>query len=233
MNIAESNPFWVPLPDGTIVDIATKEGVHAYLNGVSTFHDFSSNLKQIRKLRKKKQLNARDDKHLRGLVNFITSIAIYADRETFRAKIPESEIQDWLNYVIEELKNLTRKPSWVNSGKFDKRDEHIFLSFTSWFGGGHLLLVQLAFKCDFYQVLANSIKVLKRVLPHFFYCGLVGVVAQGSLEAARHSSDDCWTTEKIFKKFEASGLLEQMLRCSTVSTPTEYSKLVVYLRQVL
>ena len=58
--LSNEEPYLASLPDNTIVDIAAREGANAFLNGVSSFNFFSSNLKELRKLRKKKRVNDRD-----------------------------------------------------------------------------------------------------------------------------------------------------------------------------
>lgn len=212
-------PYLASLPDGTVVDIATKEGANAFLNGASTNDIFSVRLKEIRHLRKKqgikKRLNARNSNKLTEHYNFIDALARCADRDIFREKIPESEIQEWLNWVIEEIQSFSENQYYINSGRLDENDYFVLALVDSFFDR-HSVVVNLAFECGFFQVVASFIKARKgngRALPHALICGFVGRLAFYTFVVASFHG---WSVDKIFKKFEESGFLEQIIRCSTV-----------------
>lgn len=211
----------VSLPDGSgTVDIATKAGANAFLEGLFSPGCFSSKLEEIRKLRKKqgnkKQLNARDGSKLHKLFDFIMYISDLADQETFQAKIQESEIQDWLDYIIEEIESFATKQKWINSGDLDIWDFRV-LQFCLASICCNAVPIDLKFDSNFFQVFADFIKVRKgngRALPCEDVCNLFGDMICGIYGSA--VTRNGWSKEKIFKKLESSGVLEQVLRCSTI-----------------
>lgn len=192
------------------------------LTSVSNFDHVSSKLKEIRKLRKKARLNARDDEKLNELQDFITEFARHADQKTFRAKIPQSELQDWLDYIIEEIKILTKKRNWISIGELSRYDFRVLRDCAESFFR-HTVPVFMAFETEFFEVLSDFIKARKgngRGLPDADVCDSIILIVYYAFFTA--SDDGGWSNEKIFKKLEASGMLEQILRISTVPVPVEW-----------
>lgn len=211
----------VALPDGSsFVDIKTTEGANAFLEGLSSHGFFTSKLEEIRKLRKKesnnKQLNAHDEMKLDELYEFIVDISRCADQETFQAKILESEIHDWLDYIIVEIESFTKRKNWIHSGVLLPGDLNVLKFFRNAIGN-YVVPIDLIFESTFLQVLANFIEARKgngRALPCEYVCDIIFSMVSCILELAIDRKG--WTTEKTFKKFESSGILQQLLRCSTV-----------------
>mmetsp|Transcript_17602 Transcript_17602/g.43307 ORF Transcript_17602/g.43307 Transcript_17602/m.43307 type:complete len:847 (+) Transcript_17602:218-2758(+) len=210
---------YVTLPDGSRVDIGTEEGANALLLAGCGEEYISSKLKEIRKIRNKNRLLPQDEEKLQILHGFIAFFVVNADQQLFREKIPESEIQRWLDHVIQELKKLTNKRNWISTGELDGIDEMELASHCVSMMAKHAVPVALAFEGDFFRVLADFVASRKgngRALPSTSVCKAIGLIVSTSIRVAQLNFDNKWTAEKIFKKFEVCGMLEQFLRCVTV-----------------
>mmetsp|Transcript_35799 Transcript_35799/g.86595 ORF Transcript_35799/g.86595 Transcript_35799/m.86595 type:complete len:438 (+) Transcript_35799:394-1707(+) len=145
-----------------------------------------------------------------------------ADRTLFRGKIPESEIQCWLDYVIEGIRGLTTNKSWIQSGHV--ADAWLLLE-PCQFMFCHGVPVVLAFESEFFQVLSSFIKVRKesdgRAMPSTRLCNKIALLVSTAFTFSISGFDNNWSSEKSFKKLDASGILEEFLRCATVPYPTE------------
>lgn len=222
----DHEPLWCQYPDGSLVDMATEEGANGFLDQACMPGYFSRLVSEVRKLRKKQSNNKRlsdiEKSELIGCYKFIYTIANNADHESFCGKVPRNQIQDWLNLIIEEVKSFTKNKKWINSGRLAFSDLIVF-KFCYEILMCSLFTSQVIFESELFQVLANFIKARKAngiALPSSLVCSHLGKIVHCTLVTA--NDDQPWATEKIFKKFEASGILEQILRCSTVpNTPVE------------
>eukprot|EP00526_Cylindrotheca_closterium_P007374 CAMPEP_0113653144 /NCGR_PEP_ID=MMETSP0017_2-20120614/28409_1 /TAXON_ID=2856 /ORGANISM="Cylindrotheca closterium" /LENGTH=681 /DNA_ID=CAMNT_0000566091 /DNA_START=53 /DNA_END=2095 /DNA_ORIENTATION=- /assembly_acc=CAM_ASM_000147 len=215
---------YVTLPDGSRVDIGTEEGANALLLAGCGEEYISSKLKEIRKIRNKNRLLPQDEEKLQILHGFIAFFVVNADQQLFREKIPESEIQRWLDHVIQELKKLTNKRNWISTGELDGIDEMELASHCVSMMAKHAVPVALAFEGDFFRVLADFVASRKgngRALPSTSVCDTIGWIVSCSFGVAHLNFDNKWTAEKIFKKLELCGMLEQFLRCVTVVVDKE------------
>mmetsp|Transcript_31791 Transcript_31791/g.76998 ORF Transcript_31791/g.76998 Transcript_31791/m.76998 type:complete len:505 (-) Transcript_31791:211-1725(-) len=214
--------FDVVLPNGIRVDVRTRAGTAAFLK-YSNVNYLSSKVREMRKIQKKKKLNADDEAMLGELNYFISIIAENADpcRDLFRERVAESEVQCWLEYNIEEVKRLTTSETWIKTGDiFQGLGEMI----RGWiFMFSHAVPVAFAFDSDFFSALADMIKARKgegRALPSEKICFCIAhCLVPNAVYVATSQFDNTWSTEKAFKKLEASGLLEQFLRCATAPAP--------------
>lgn len=141
----------IPLRDGSRVNIRTPEGANKYLNIDERSH-FSGLLKEARKLRNKRQLNAVESFRLDQLHAFFDCLGAYADRDSFC--VPKGELQDWLNYFIQEIKSFTKKQTWITSGQLGDKDSELFFLFARiMFGGCDGVSVGLAFESELFPVI--------------------------------------------------------------------------------
>ncbi|CAJ1944861.1 unnamed protein product [Cylindrotheca closterium] len=99
-------PRNVTLSDGSTVNISTDEGANVFLRDENSGCDvfISSTLKKIKKICNEKRLNCNEKAMLKEGWAFLSAFAIHADRDLFRAKIPRTEIQFWLEHIIDDLK---------------------------------------------------------------------------------------------------------------------------------
>lgn len=228
-----NEPFEVSLPNGTVVDINTKEGANAFLRGGSS-DCISSNIKEIAKLRKKETLNAHDKAQLEKLYTFVDCLAEKGDPEIFRAKIQESGIQDWLSYITDEFERFSKKRIWILAGRLEPDDCSVLLFCVAMFER-HVVPTSLVFGSKFFHVLANFLKARhedgdENDRLYMCICGAVGKIIEGALDTALYH-DNSWSTEKIFKKWEASGMLEQILLCATVPAEVPLGSAVFLMSQ--
>jgi len=210
----------VSLPNGNRVDISTKEGVNALLQQADGFNFFSETVKKLNM----SQNNGRRMKFKTKskLISVFRLLPQKADRTLFRGKIPESEIQCWLDYVIEGIRGLTTNKSWIQSGHV--ADAWLLLE-PCQFMFCHGVPVVLAFESEFFQVLSSFIKVRKesdgRAMPSTRLCNQIALLVSSAFTVSISGFDNNWSSEKSFKKLDASGILEEFLRCATVPYPTE------------
>jgi len=210
------------------VDLGTEDGAIALLLAGYGKEYISSKLKEIRKIRNKKRLRPQDIGKLQNLHGFCCLLFVNADEKIFREQIPESEIQNWLDYLIQELQKLTIKRNWISTGELDHIDTKVLgqcVSMTK-----HIVPVALAFEGDFFRVLADFIASRKgdgRALPSTVVCECIGWIIFNSCKVANLSFDNKWRFETIFKKLEACGMLEQFLRCVTVAVDKESAHLIL------
>eukprot|EP00526_Cylindrotheca_closterium_P011848 CAMPEP_0113647236 /NCGR_PEP_ID=MMETSP0017_2-20120614/24995_1 /TAXON_ID=2856 /ORGANISM="Cylindrotheca closterium" /LENGTH=487 /DNA_ID=CAMNT_0000559263 /DNA_START=77 /DNA_END=1540 /DNA_ORIENTATION=+ /assembly_acc=CAM_ASM_000147 len=205
----------VTLRDGQRVDIATKEGADAFLKSVqvSNFKYFSQQVEKLTKPRKKGKLpfNTKLKIH-----DFFGYLAENADKDLFREKIPESEIRCWMNYVIQEIKQLTTNKSWIQTG--DSMGACVLQPFQTMFM--HAVPVALAFETGFFQVLSNFVKARKaganREMPSQRICNILASAVCWTVIVSTTRFDNKWTTSKAFRKLDDSGFLEEFLRIATV-----------------
>ncbi|CAJ1934462.1 unnamed protein product [Cylindrotheca closterium] len=219
-----ANPSWftVTLPDGTYVDIGTKQGAEDFLCAASGVECFSSKLQEISRIRNKKKWNANDRDKLFELYSFIERLAGSACPEVFRRQVPELEIRNWLENTIEDIKKLSAKRGWIRGGDIDDVDRLVLESCIAFFQ--HAVPLALAFEGPFFQAFAAFVKARKRNgrdLPAKPICLRITAIVYFAVLASKTEFDSKWDQERVFKKLEASGILEQVIRCLTVSQPPE------------
>lgn len=93
--------------------------------------------------------------------------------------------------------------------------------------------INLLFKSEFVQCFANFVTARKgtgRALPSEDVCSSIGSIVYCVLG---HAEEESWSEEKIFKEFESNGMLEQILRCSTVPTTAIQWKFFFWILELL
>eukprot|EP00978_Attheya_sp_CCMP212_P016325 scaffold42639_cov37-Attheya_sp.AAC.8 len=226
MNNTNQDSCKVLLPDGRNIDICTPAGADIFLaTKEGDFKFLSSNIDAASKIRTKKKLRAGDKSHLTQIYFTVDSIAKYGTPELFRAHVPQAEIQVWVDHVIAELKKRTQDARWISTGTLENHDAFILIPCISMFM--HSVPVALAFEKDFFRVLADFVLARKGSgsgsgsnLPSADVSDTISLIVSNAIITCLYSFDKPWTAEKIFKKLEACGMLEQFMRCSTV--PQEY-----------
>lgn len=214
------------LPDLSRVDIRTEHGANAYLQQFSQLGGdcLSNDAEEISKLCSKRQLNIMDQSKLVSKNMFVGFIAQAASYDVFRKHVTRNTIMAWLNLLTEQIKKFTTNRDWINTGKLPYHDTILFDTCTGILR--HAVPTVLAFEGEFFAAVADFVKARKgkgQALP----CEDVGytftaIVANSYLTSTRNF-DNPWTTEKVLKKLEATGILEQFLRCVTV--PETYESL--------
>eukprot|EP00526_Cylindrotheca_closterium_P013347 CAMPEP_0113623356 /NCGR_PEP_ID=MMETSP0017_2-20120614/12010_1 /TAXON_ID=2856 /ORGANISM="Cylindrotheca closterium" /LENGTH=523 /DNA_ID=CAMNT_0000533293 /DNA_START=2958 /DNA_END=4526 /DNA_ORIENTATION=- /assembly_acc=CAM_ASM_000147 len=197
-------PMPVALADGSSVDVSTREGAIAFMTGKG---NLSFIVDQLRTASNRRRVN---HQHLSKLNRVLELATLIVGPKVFR-NIPESEIQSWLDLVIEQVKKATNNRKW---------DVSPFLTSCM------AMLTQpvpvfLAFEeSDFFPALVGFITAHKgndgRTLPSAQNCFLITRLVSMSWFSSASQFDNPWTAEKAFKKLEASGILGQFLRCATV-----------------
>jgi len=214
----------VLLPDGRNIDICTPAGADIFLaTKEGEFEFFSSNIGTASNIRTKKKLSAGDKSNLTQIYFTVDSIAKYGTPAVFRAHVPRSEIQVWVDHVMAELKKKTLDARWISTGTLEEHDAFILIPCICMFM--HPVPVALAFEKGFFRVLADFVLARKGSgsgsnLPSADVCDTISLLVSNAIISCLYSLDNPWTSEKTFKKLEACGMLEQFMRCSTV--PQEY-----------
>ncbi|CAJ1954642.1 unnamed protein product [Cylindrotheca closterium] len=83
----------------------------------------------------------------------------------------------------------------------------------------HAVPVAFAFESEFFSVLADFVKACKgnvRGLPTETIAGWVPMIVDGAFVTSQTQFDNTWSTDRTFKKLEASGILSECLRCMAV-----------------
>ncbi|CAJ1931379.1 unnamed protein product [Cylindrotheca closterium] len=154
----------VRLPSGLMVNIFTKGGVQAFLESELSQTYLSSDLRTIKDIRKTKNRTSEAEDLLFSLTAKIEFIATLADPILFAETVPESEIEVWFIFVLHELKALSAKPDWLRSGELDE-DDMSCLNISAAMFHFHAVPVQLAFECEYVQLLADFLKACPTTLP--------------------------------------------------------------------
>mmetsp|Transcript_19321 Transcript_19321/g.47782 ORF Transcript_19321/g.47782 Transcript_19321/m.47782 type:complete len:460 (-) Transcript_19321:385-1764(-) len=213
--------FDVTLPDGREFDISTAAGTASYLQNVdfTTIRPIDTTVKELIKIQKNERENPNYLNLVMTLNQFLAFLVNNADRDVFLEKVPQVEIQSWLNYMIQELKRLSETPIWTQTGALNECDTIALTICIPLFS--HLAPVELAFDNDFFEVLANFAKVQREgnhALPNPEVCECLSIIVGNAFFVALSK----WTPEKAFKKLEASGVLFEYLRYAT--TPSSQGR---------
>ncbi|CAJ1944859.1 unnamed protein product, partial [Cylindrotheca closterium] len=83
----------------------------------------------------------------------------------------------------------------------------------------HAVPVAFAFESELFSVLADFVKACKgnvRGLPTEMIAGWVPMIVDGAFVTSQTQFDNTWSTDRTFKKLEASGILSECLRCMAV-----------------
>mmetsp|Transcript_31207 Transcript_31207/g.75058 ORF Transcript_31207/g.75058 Transcript_31207/m.75058 type:complete len:385 (-) Transcript_31207:167-1321(-) len=214
--------FILKFSDGRRFDIGTKEGANALLRGLTKFDLFSSKMKAISKIQKKKRLNNNDKGVIRDATFVLRELSRHCDEVLFREKIPLSEIQCWLDFTILQLHKMSSDPKWIHKGHLELYDKCLLSDPLTMFL--HPVPVDLAFEGKYFQALADFAKAYKsrrssgdseKAFEVIFF--IVIMAFRSSTESPETNS----SAELVFQNFEASGVLEQVFRCIAISRSFE------------
>mmetsp|Transcript_27214 Transcript_27214/g.66042 ORF Transcript_27214/g.66042 Transcript_27214/m.66042 type:complete len:180 (+) Transcript_27214:793-1332(+) len=153
----------VTLQDGSTVDVCSEEGANAFLRQASSSNCdlISSLLKKIKKIRRKKRLNPNDKHMISENWSHLSAFVLESDPKLFREKILETEIQLWLEHVIDVLKKLTTTQTWIQSGTLGGAVEDLALFSCVPMFEFHAVPVVLAFESEFFSILTDFVKACK------------------------------------------------------------------------
>jgi len=152
--------------DGRRFDIGTKEGANALLRGLTTNMGlFSAKMKAISKIQKKKRLNACDISTMDEFSFLAHELPTHCGEVLFREKMPHSEIQCWLAFVIERLHKMSSEPKWIHQGHWELYDQRLLGCTLCMFK--HPVPVDLAIEGNFFQTLASFAKACRDPEPAF------------------------------------------------------------------
>eukprot|EP00526_Cylindrotheca_closterium_P016514 CAMPEP_0113647192 /NCGR_PEP_ID=MMETSP0017_2-20120614/24971_1 /TAXON_ID=2856 /ORGANISM="Cylindrotheca closterium" /LENGTH=327 /DNA_ID=CAMNT_0000559215 /DNA_START=150 /DNA_END=1129 /DNA_ORIENTATION=+ /assembly_acc=CAM_ASM_000147 len=208
------SPF-VRLPSGFSVNIFSEQGVQSFLETELSQTYISSDLKTIRTIRNDKNRTCTEEDLLYSLTAKIEFLPALADQTFFRDRVPESEIQVWLDFVIDELKALSTKPCWVRTGDLGA-DDMSSLNISAAMFKCHAVPVALAFESEYFYVLANFLKACPNRLPSTKIADQVTNIVSRAYFTAYLIFDHELASEKPFQKFEAAGILTEFIRCATI-----------------
>jgi len=215
-------------PDGTRTfsesDLTkwTQDDANAVLEGLSgNCTIFSDGVKAIEKIlqNKKKNLSVQDKETILNKCSFLLIVTMNANHHMFRNVVPESEIRCWMTYSVSALKRIAKDPHWIATGELLVRQASPLPVCTAILK--YPVAVALAFEREFFHALGTFVKARKgrdNLLPAEDISQSVVLMVVKSFGVATSSANYKfrWHAEKVFKKFESSGILEQFLRCLTL-----------------
>ena len=149
----------------------------------------------------------------------VDSVAQYCTPEIFAEKVSSGEIEYWMDHVIAEVNEKTKDPSWQRTGMLEQHDAFIINPCISMFQ--HYLPLMLAFEKGFFQVFHDFLAAIKApMLPCEDVANTVCLLVSNAFAVSTaFTKTTAWTPEKLFKKMESCGMLEQFIRCSIIPPP--------------
>lgn len=152
------------LPDGRNVELLTREGSDAFLRahaaGPGGFKFFTSSYADCAQLRRRARerrggrLNPAEKQQLTIVGFMVDSFGRHASDELFDEVVPESEIEYWLSYMMEELSLLAQDPKWQRTGVLEQHDAFTINPCISLFE--RAMPTQLALEMGFFDVRDDS-----------------------------------------------------------------------------
>ncbi|CAJ1942148.1 unnamed protein product [Cylindrotheca closterium] len=215
----------VQLMDGRSVDICTESGANSFLKSGSKCHDYmANNVEKMSKICAKRKLSAKDKGDIMAMNLVFDSVAQYGSHNIFRKHFEHSTIKAWLAHVIEQIQRFTTNRNWITTGNLSTYDTSLLNSCISMMC--HAVPVAIAFETEFFNVLADFVKARKgngRALPCADIADTITLIVSNAYNTSKNTYDNTWTTEKSLKKLEATGVLEQFIRCATVPQAHDFS----------
>ena len=211
------------LPNGRNVELCTQEGSDAFLQVQDRFNFFTANIKVCNDIRKRGRKSRRgltesEKMHLTTTHFQIDCFARYGSPGVFAARVSNKEIEYWMDHIMSELKRKAKDPSWQRTGVLEQHDAFLLNPCISMFL--HDAPVEVAFEKGFFKVLCDFIKARKApLLPSADLAETVCLLTTNAFINLIFRPNPL-TPEKVFKKLETCGMLEQYIRCSTI--PQEY-----------
>jgi hypothetical protein len=190
----------------------TRNGAHAFTRKTGQFNFFSSTIGGKPTSQEEYQVQLVE-------MNLIAyALAEHCDPEIFD-KIPESEIECWMDHVMEQITEKTKDDRCAHTGILSDRYHTFFLLKPCVSMFMHSVSTRLAFEKDIFRVLANFIASRKTPsLPCTeIIAGNVVMIMSNVLYTVSSNHELLLTVEEAFKKLESSGMLVQYIRCSTTT----------------
>ena len=130
------------------------------------------------------------------------------------AQIPQGEVKLYIEHLMERFRHHTKEPNWKNKGTImtHLNDQVMINSTVELFM--HTVPVKLAHQLNFFETLAEFAAAATTTVDDDDAETIVMAVAN-ALISTFDQSPDLPSTDRTFKKLEASGMLEQFIRLST------------------
>mmetsp|Transcript_28874 Transcript_28874/g.32381 ORF Transcript_28874/g.32381 Transcript_28874/m.32381 type:complete len:571 (+) Transcript_28874:28-1740(+) len=217
------NTVKIALPDGSNVDVCTREGAHAFIQSPGPFNFFTTNIESCNEIRKKEKKNrgrrlTPQEKQLLEVTYLVAEGLAESSAPEIFATIPKEEIECWMDHVIEQIAEKTKDPRWIKTGILERHDLFIISPCIPLFM--HAVPVKLAFDKGFFEVLGKFVASRKApLLPCTDIAGSITMLVSNAICSIFFDEKISSNLEKSFKKLEACGMLAQYIRCSTIDDP--------------
>lgn len=219
------------------VDLDSEEGIKRFQEDSGDI--FKSIVLELLKIRELKNLTHFDKSQVATMHELLRRIATSTTPYNFRQQVSVNDIQVFIEYTTMELIKLTSKPRYVKTGALDKHECVLIPLADICY---HTVPGAFAFQSEFFEVLAafaaapsRSPNRNRRRLPSPENCRLICEIVSNAFIASTQGFDNKWSAEKVFKKLEACGILQQFFRCLTVpesmdSTPERIRNMLAELQ---
>ncbi len=213
-------PF--PLPYGGYVNLLTQHGAETYIKvrtSVSPFHDFTETVEILRKYRRKSHLTEEDKRRMMYMYIVTEAFVSQPSQAVFATQIPKSEVECWFDYMNDMLPKFQKHSKlWKQVGKLEDVNDYSITTNVGFFK--HLKGLEAAFDKDFFSTLARFIASREAPkLPCPSIAENVTYIVNYAFVSHLHNQQEQQGNGKFWKKMEASGLLLQYIRCSTIPQP--------------
>ena len=191
----------------------TRNGAHASTRKTGQFNFFSSIIGG-------KLATSQEECQVQLIeMNLIAhALAENCDPEIFD-RIPKSEIECWMDHVMEQITERTKDDRCAHTGILSDRSHTYLLLKQCVSMFMHSVSTSLAFEKGFFQVLANFIA--SRKTPSLPCTEIVArnvvMIMSNVLYTVSSNQEILLTVEEAFKKLESSGMLVQYIRCLTTT----------------
>eukprot|EP00579_Thalassiosira_antarctica_P012493 CAMPEP_0201922726 /NCGR_PEP_ID=MMETSP0903-20130614/10681_1 /ASSEMBLY_ACC=CAM_ASM_000552 /TAXON_ID=420261 /ORGANISM="Thalassiosira antarctica, Strain CCMP982" /LENGTH=554 /DNA_ID=CAMNT_0048459913 /DNA_START=59 /DNA_END=1719 /DNA_ORIENTATION=- len=211
-------PINIALANGRTVDVETKQGANYFISTTNpeSFEFFSSNLEHVQEVctrvqsRATKRPTEQEILELTAVYATANALAANSDPDTF-AKIPQSEIECYVDHAMEQIVNKTNDPHWRTTGILvDDHDQTMIHGLIEFFM--HPIPCKLAFQKDFFAVLAKFVAA-----PPALYADdaeATVMIVTNAVISVVSNKEILSSTEKAFKKLCECGMLAQYIRLS-------------------
>lgn len=113
------------MPDGRRFELCSEEGANAFLRygTAGSFNWFTMNIPTCKMIRgSNRRLSAGDKERLLMIGFTADSFSGYCDQSVFAECVSDDEIVFWLDYVMDELKELASNTGWISNGTLERHD---------------------------------------------------------------------------------------------------------------
>jgi hypothetical protein len=205
------------------MELCSEQGANDFISLNPPFNFFSVNLPHASAIYKRvaksssKSVKAAEKNQLTQIYFTIDSFAKYGYQEIFLT-IPEAEIQLWFQHVIPQLAILQQDPAWMKHGKLEQYQSFLLIPNSSLMM--HEVPAKTAFETGFFQAVADLLAIHKPpALPCQDIAETICLICGNLFITLTLAQPSPWCCDMFFKKLETTGLLVQLLRCSTMPLP--------------